>query len=232
MTWKLTPIRTVKQNSRNGTSPIPGVPAHAVIAGGAAQAVATTNNGHSIPSSFPSATLDTPEVPKASKGLLGSKWASDAFPGPPSPVTSKYPDPSTLEPVYRSDNWLADLSAEYQAMSVKTNNTFETQPTRTSPAIQPASVQTAAQNTKPPIRESQHSSQNTVKSSVAPQKDTTIQPAGRTVAPNQTSDTNAGPSVEPGRVATSVQAVSDHGGIFNDSAFKDWYNSQFMRRKA
>lgn len=117
-------------------------------------------------------------------------------------------------------------------MSVKTINTSETQPTRTSPAIQAAGVQPAAQTAKPQIRESQHPSQNTVKSPVAPQKDTTMQPAGRTVAPNQTSDTNAGPSVESSRVATSVQAVRDHGGIFNDSAFKDWYNSQFMRRKA
>lgn len=232
MTLKLTPIRAFKQHSRNETSPVPGAPARAVITGDAGKAGATANNGHSIPSSFPHAPLDTPEVPKASKGLLSSKWASDTFPGSPSPMTSQYPDPSTLEPVYRSDDWLADLSAEYQAMSVKTNNTSETQPTRTSPAIQPAGVQTAAQTAKPPISESQPSGQDIVKSSVNPQEDTTVQSTGHTVAPNQTPVTNAGRSVESGRVATPVQAVSDHGGIFNDSAFKDWYNSQFMRRKA
>jgi cytoskeletal protein RodZ len=171
-------------------------------------------------------------MPKASKGLLGSKWASDAFPASPSPTSPKYPDPSTLEPVYRSEDWLSDLSAEYKALSVKTKNASETQPTPASPATQPAGVQTAAQTAKPFTSESRHLGQDTVKSSDASQGATSVQPAGRAVAPDQTSGTNAGPSAELGHSATSAQSVSDQGGIFNDSAFKDWYNSQFMRRKA
>jgi hypothetical protein len=170
------------------------------------------------------ATLDTPEMPKASsKGLLGSRWASNEPPASPSSpyTTIKYPDPSTLEPVYRSEDWLSDLSAEYQTLSVKGKNTSQTAPAPTIPAHLPVGMQIGSK-TKPPTSESQQrSGQNTTNQEATPMK-----PAGP-----------AGPTAELGRTATtSEKPVPEKpvnpSGIFNDSAFKDWYNTQFMRRKA
>lgn len=240
-------------------------------AGNAGNAGFTMNQGKSFHSSFSNAALDTPEVPKPSKGLMSSKWASFASPSSPSPWTRQYPDPATLEPVYVSDDWLSDLSAEYKKLSVKTKLSGEDQPTRTSPAVQPTVAQTAAQTAKPPASEAtQHSGQATFNLSAASQADTAAQSGARPVAPdagtqNQTFDrrsgpsptgpaggtagfheqpvhnTNARPSAEVSHVPSPARAVNDQspapttntapGGIFNDSAFKDWYNSQFMRRK-
>ncbi|KAK7733225.1 hypothetical protein SLS63_004754 [Diaporthe eres] len=233
----------------------------------------TMNQGMNSHSSVSNAALDTPEVPKPSKGLMSSKWASFASPSSPSPSTQNYPDPATLEPVYVSNDWLSDLSAEYKALSVKTKLSGEGQPTRISPAVQPTSAQPAAQTTKPPTSEAtQHSGQTTFNLPAASQGDTAAQSGANPVAPDvgtqrqtfdrrsgpsptgptgdtagfheqpvQQNNTNASPSPEVSHIPSSARAVNDQspapttntapGGIFNDSAFKDWYNSQFMRRK-
>ncbi|KAG6365042.1 hypothetical protein INS49_006648 [Diaporthe citri] len=240
----------------------------------AGNAGVTMNQGKSFHSSFSNAALDTPEVPKPSKGLMSSKWASFASPSSPSPSTHKFPDPATLEPVYVSKDWLSDLSAEYEALAVKNKHAGETQPSRISPAIQPTGTQTAAHTAKPPASgATQHSGQTTINLSAASQADTAVQSAARPVAPDastqgqtfdrrsgpsptrpaegssgfreqpvQQNNTNANPSAEPSHTPASAHAANDQspapttntapGGIFNDSAFKDWYNSQFMRRKA
>lgn len=264
---------SVPNPGANIGNPVPAPSANAVIAKDTGNAGVTTNKGKSFHSSS-KAALDTPEVSNGSKGLLSSRWAF-ASPSSPSPATPKYPDPATLEPVYRSRDWLSDLSEEYKSMSVKTKNAAETQPTRISPTVQVAGTRSAAQTVRPPntgaTAESQHFGQTTVNLSATSQVDTPVQPAGRPVAPDavqsqnlgrrpgtstagttggsagfheqpQQHNTNAIPSVEPSGAPASAQAVSNQspepatntapGGIFNDSAFKDWYNSQFMRRKA
>lgn len=194
----------------------PVAPAYASIDTGSAGA--TTNTAPSFHSAPKNTTLDTPGMPRASKGLLGSKWAAGLSPASPSPMTMKFPDPSTLEPVYRSEDWLSDLSAEYKELSIKTKNTSENQPTRQAPPTRPPGVQIAAETVKTPTVESQQ-----IATTVASRKNATVK---------QAADTNPGPSAEFGRSAPSAPAASNQGGIFNDSAFKDWYNSQFMRRKS
>lgn len=263
-----------KPSPANISNPLGASSVPADFARAAGNAGVTINQGKSFHSSFTNATLDTPQVTHTSKGLMSSRWSSSASPASPSPLTPKYPDPATLEPVYVSKDWLSDLSAEYKALSVKTKHSGETQPTQVNPAIQPAGAQTAAQTTKPPASgATQHSGQTTVNLSAASKADTAVQPAGRPVAPDavtrsqtldrrsgpsptgpiggsagfheqpvQQNNTNASPSAEPSRTPASTQAVNDPspapttntapGGIFNDSAFKDWYNSQFMRGKA
>lgn len=265
---------SASNNPSNVSKPLGASSVPAEFAKDAGNAGDAMNQGKSFHSSFSNAALDTPEVPKASKGLMSSKWASFASPSSPSPLTQKYPDPATLEPVYVSKDWLSDLSAEYKALSVKTKHSDETQSTRMSPAIQPTGAQTAAQTTKSPASGStQHSGQTAVNLSAASQADTAVQPAGRPIAPYASTqgqtfyspsgpsptgptggsagfheqavpqqNTNAKPSAEFIHTPESAQAVNDQspapttntapGGIFNDSAFKDWYNSQFMRRKA
>lgn len=257
------------------SNPVAAPSAHATMAKDAGNAGFDLNQGKSFHSSTLNAALDTPEASNAGRGLLSSRWAARAPPSSPFPLTPKYPDPSTLEPVYRSDDWLSDLSEEYKALSVKTKNASETRTTQASPANKSADVQNAAQAVKTPASgataQSQHSGR--VNMPATSQTDTTTQPAGRPVAPvtvtyPQKSDrppvssptgpiggpagfpgqtvpqhnANARPSAEPSRTAASTQAANDQspapttntapGGIFNDSAFKDWYNSQFMRRKA
>ena len=246
------------------SNPVGAYPPPTAIAKDTGNASFTIGNGGNSHSSSFKASLDTPETSNASKGLLRSRWASFASPSSPSSATPQYPDPSTLEPVYRSEDWLADLSAEYKAMPIKHKNTTETQPAHTSSATSSDATQTAAGTTKP-----QHSGQNTVNSSARFQRDTLVQRGGRPVAPDAVPrsqifdrrstgpnrgsagfqeqsvpqhDPNTSPSAEPCRTSASAQTVIDQpsapttntapGGIFNDSAFKDWYNSQFMRGKA
>lgn len=256
------------------SNPVAEPSAHATMAKDAGNGGADMNQGKSFHSSTLHAALDTPEAANPSRGLLSSRWASRAPRSSPSPLTPKYPDPSTLEPVYRSDDWLSDLSEEYKALSVKTKNAAETRTTQTSPANK-SDEQNAAQAVKTPpsgaTAHPQHSGR--VNMPATSQKDTTVQPAGRPVAPAtvtqhqkldrppvsspngpirgstglprqpvQEQNINASPSAEPSRAAASTQAANDQspapttntapGGIFNDSAFKDWYNSQFMRRNA
>lgn len=245
----------------------PAPAAHTIIAKDTGNAGVTMYKGNGLHSSSSQATLDTPEASSGSKGLQGSRWALAT------PSTPKYPDPSTLEPVYRSKNWLADLAEENKAESVKTKHAAETQPIRSNPAIQPAGPQTAALAMKNPVigtqGQSQHFGQTNSNFPAASQPDTTTQPASRRVASHadpqsqtferrvmsppagptegpaglhQQQNTNASPFVDPSRAPISAQAASDKprapttniapGGIFNDTSFKDWYNSQFMRRKA
>lgn len=254
---------------------VPASSAHAVIANDSGNVGVTPNKGKSSNSSFSKAALDTPEASGGSKGLLSSRWAF-ASPSSPSPMTTQYPDPATLEPVYRSKDWLSDLTEEYKALSVKAKNASETQPTPISPAAQPAGTQRAIQTVNPPnagpTAQRQPFGQTTVDSTAASQGGPSVQTAGRPVAvdaiQSQTFDRRTGtspaaptggsvgfhekpipqhntivsPAVELGRTPDSAQTVSDQspapttntapGGIFNDSSFKDWYNSQFMRRKA
>lgn len=205
---------------------VPVAPASASI--GTGRAGLTTDKALTF-SSSQNTTLDTPEMPKISKGLLGSKWAAKTSPASPSPLAMKYPDPSTLEPVYRSDDWLSDYKKE---LSIKTKNTSENQPTRQTPPTQPTGVQSACETVKTPTSESRQPGQNLTNLSAASPKRNTMQAAAHTVAPKQASDNKSGPSAEFGRTPPSVPAASNQGGVFNDSAFKNWYNSQFMRRKA
>lgn len=256
----------------NISKPIPASSAQAVTVNKTGNAGFAMNNGKSFNSSS-RAALDTPEASSGSgsKGLLSSRWAF-ASPSSPSPMSTQYPDPATLEPVYRSKDWLSDLSEEYKALTVKTENAAETQSTRPSPTAQSAGTQNAAQTVKPPnigaTAQPQHFGQTTVNFSAASRVDTSVQPAGGPALKTQNFDSRSGPSpagltrgsasfpkqpvqqnntkasaaVEPSRTPASTQAVSDQptssttntapGGIFNDSAFKDWYNSQFMQRKA
>lgn len=265
---------SVRNPIANISNPVPAPSAEAVIAKDTGNSGVTMNKGESFPAST-KAALDTPEASNGSKGLLSSRWAF-ASPSSPSPATTKYPDPATLEPVYRSQDWLSDLSEEYKTLSVNNKNAAETQPTQASPAVQVARTQSAAQTVKPlnvgATAQSQHFEQTTVNLSAASQVDTSVQPTDRPVTPDaarsQTSDrrpgpspagptrgsagfheqpvqqqnNNAMPSVEFNGTQASAQAISGKspepttntspGGIFNDSAFKDWYNSQFMRRKS
>ncbi|KAG8161718.1 hypothetical protein KVR01_008705 [Diaporthe batatas] len=209
------------------TPPItaPVAPATASIDGG--RAGATMNKAPTLPFSSQRTTLDTPEMPKASKGLLGSKWAATTSPASPSATNTQYPDPSTLEPVYRSEDWLSDLSAEYKESSINTRNASENQPIRKAPLTQPNAAKTAAETAKPPTSEPQQPAQNPSNFSAASQNTTT-----RTFAPQKVAGTNSGPSSEFGRPSPSAQSASTQSAIFNDSAFKDWYNTQFMRPKA
>ncbi|POS74788.1 hypothetical protein DHEL01_v206816 [Diaporthe helianthi] len=215
---------------------VPVAPAYAAIETG--KAGATTNKATHLAPNFPSSsqntTLDTPEMPGASKGLLGSRWAAGTFPASPSSMTMKFPDPSTLEPVYRSEDWLSDLSAEHEEFSIKTRSSSVSQPTRQAPLTQPAAAPTAAETMKPRASESQQPGQNPATFSAASQKleNAAVQAASDAVAPKQSPDTNSGSSDEFGKATPSAQAASKQGGVFNDSAFKDWYNSQFMNRKA
>lgn len=246
------------------SNPVGASPAPAVIAKDITNADFAMGNAENPHSSSFKASLDTPEASNASKGLLSSRWASLASPSYSSPSTPQYPDPSTLKPVYRSEDWLADLSAEYKAMSIKNKDAVETLPAHTSSTTPSANAQTPAGTTKP-----QQSGQNTVDLSALPKTDTVVQPGGHPIASDaatrsqifdkrstgptrgpagfqkhlvQHQNSDASHSAEPSRTPASEPAVIDQppapttntapGGIFNDSAFKDWYNSQFMRRKA
>ncbi|KAL1880708.1 hypothetical protein Daus18300_001322 [Diaporthe australafricana] len=111
-----------------------------------------------------------------SKGLLDSKWASSEFPSFSSFSSSStpiYPDPSTLEPVYVSADWLSDLSAENKAMNLKKMNAAKVQPTQTRPVVKLPDAQTptaakglTAQHQNG-IQPRQHSGQTAVNSSAA-----------------------------------------------------------------
>lgn len=130
-------------NSGAKASQSPGADSHEAVARDADSPGVEVNNGKV----FGAAPNKLQDMATVSKGLLDSKWASSEFPSfssfSPS-STPIYPDPSTLEPVYRSADWLSDLSAEYKAMNLKKMNAAKIQHTQTRPVVKLPNAQTPA----------------------------------------------------------------------------------------
>ncbi|KAK2604999.1 hypothetical protein N8I77_007881 [Diaporthe amygdali] len=257
------PESLLKASKSSEASPVPDSSANTSISGTASTQEAIIKNADNSGSSM-------------NKGLYGSRWAASASKNEShSSLAPQYPDPSTLEPVYRSSDWLSDLSAEYKALSIKKKGAAEAQSAQASSTIQSNDVQSAARSVGPPSSGvTVQSGKITVKlpphsAEVEPTVQTSCNPAafdapsqgpafGQHPTPPltrtsrgaadlrmpsvQRPNTDVSPAVEPSRAPAFAQPVdkkpltppanTSSASPFNDVAFKDWYNTKFMNRKA